>query len=87
MARLLLVLGGASGRGVPPCRDGSPDHPIMVKSPTSDTWWLWGDTCTPNGVCYARQSTDRASGTWTGPGGRDVLRGPLTAPAERRAGG
>lgn len=37
----------------------------MVKSLTSGTWYLWGDTYTPNGVFYAWQSTDLASGIWT----------------------
>lgn len=44
---------------------GGTEAPTLVKSLTSSTWYLWGDTYTPNGVFYAWQSTDLASGTWT----------------------
>ncbi|MEW2045549.1 glycoside hydrolase family 43 protein [Streptomyces sp. NPDC005476] len=44
---------------------GGTEAPTLVKSLTSGTWWLWGDTYTPNGVFYAWQSTDLAAGTWT----------------------
>ncbi|TLS43687.1 alpha-L-arabinofuranosidase [Streptomyces montanus] len=44
---------------------GGTEAPILVKSQTSSTWYLWGDTYTPNGVFYAWQTTDLASGTWT----------------------
>ncbi len=43
---------------------GGTEAPIVVKSPTSNGWFLWGDTYTPNGVFYAWQSADLASGTW-----------------------
>jgi hypothetical protein len=44
---------------------GGTEAPTVVKSLTSDTWYLWGDTYTPNGVFYAWQSSNLASGTWT----------------------
>lgn len=44
---------------------GGTEAPTLVKSLTSSTWWLWGDTYTPNGVFYAWQSTDLSAGTWT----------------------
>ncbi|MDX3522688.1 glycoside hydrolase family 43 protein [Streptomyces scabiei] len=44
---------------------GGTEAPTVVKSLTSNTWYLWGDTYTPNGVFYAWQSGDLASGTWT----------------------
>ncbi|MFC8515453.1 glycoside hydrolase family 43 protein [Streptomyces sp. NPDC057257] len=44
---------------------GSTEAPILVKSQTSGTWYLWGDSYTPNGVFYAWQTSDLASGTWT----------------------
>ncbi len=44
---------------------GGTEAPTLVKSLTSGTWWLWGDTYTPNGVFYAWQSTDLSAGTWT----------------------
>ncbi|OQD57470.1 alpha-L-arabinofuranosidase [Streptomyces phaeoluteigriseus] len=44
---------------------GGTEAPTLVKSLTSSTWYLWGDTYTPNGVFYVWQSTDLASGTWT----------------------
>ncbi|OPG01203.1 alpha-L-arabinofuranosidase [Streptomyces sp. GKU 895] len=44
---------------------GGTEAPTVVKSLTSGTYWLWGDTYTPNGVFYAWQSTDLAAGTWT----------------------
>ncbi|MDW8806547.1 glycoside hydrolase family 43 protein [Streptomyces scabiei] len=44
---------------------GGTEAPTVVKSLTSDTWYLWGDTYTPNGVFYAWQSSDLAAGTWT----------------------
>ena len=44
---------------------GGTEAPTLVRSQTSSTWYLWGDTYTPNGVFYAWQSTDLASGTWT----------------------
>ncbi|MCL7424635.1 glycoside hydrolase family 43 protein [Streptomyces sp. YS415] len=44
---------------------GGTEAPTLVKSLTSGTWWLWGDTYTPNGVFYAWATTDLAAGTWT----------------------
>ena len=44
---------------------GGTEAPTLVKSLTSGTWYLWGDTYTPNGVFYAWQTTDLAAGTWT----------------------
>ncbi|WP_055523520.1 glycoside hydrolase family 43 protein [Streptomyces graminilatus] len=44
---------------------GGTEAPEVVKSLTSNTWYLWGDSYTPNGVFYAWQTSDLASGTWT----------------------
>ncbi len=44
---------------------GGTEAPTVHKSLTSNTWYLWGDTYTPNGDFYAWRSTDLASGTWT----------------------
>lgn len=44
---------------------GGTEAPILVKSQSSSTWYLWGDTYTPNGVFYAWQTTDLSAGTWT----------------------
>ncbi|MCD9878440.1 glycoside hydrolase family 43 protein [Streptomyces guryensis] len=44
---------------------GGTEAPTLVKSLNSGTWWLWGDTYTPNGVFYAWQTGSLASGTWT----------------------
>jgi hypothetical protein len=44
---------------------GGTEAPTVVKSLTSANWYLWGDTYTPNGVFYAWQSSNLASGTWT----------------------
>ncbi|SPF01591.1 Alpha-L-arabinofuranosidase B (ABFB) [Streptomyces sp. MA5143a] len=48
-----------------PVAHGGTEAPTVVKSLTSTSWYLWGDTYTPNGVFYVWQSTDLASGTWT----------------------
>ncbi|MFD5635775.1 glycoside hydrolase family 43 protein [Streptomyces sp. NPDC127077] len=48
-----------------PVSHGGTEAPILVKSPSTGTYYLWGDTYTPNGVFYAWQSADLASGTWT----------------------
>ncbi|KUO19120.1 glycoside hydrolase family 43 protein [Streptomyces dysideae] len=48
-----------------PVAHGGTEAPTVVKSLTSNAWYLWGDTYTPNGVFYAWQSTDLAAGTWT----------------------
>ncbi|MFC9424257.1 glycoside hydrolase family 43 protein [Streptomyces sp. NPDC056987] len=44
---------------------GGTEAPTLVKSLTSNTWYLWGDTYTPNGVFYAWQSSSLSAGTWT----------------------
>ena len=45
---------------------GGTEAPTLVKSLTSSsTWYLWGDTWSPNGVFYAWQTSDLAAGTWT----------------------
>ena len=44
---------------------GGTEAPTVFKSLTSENWFLWGDTYTPNGVFYAWQSSSLASGTWT----------------------
>ncbi|MGW2613207.1 AbfB domain-containing protein, partial [Streptomyces sp. NPDC001500] len=44
---------------------GGTEAPTLVKSLTSGNWYLWGDTYTPNGVFYAWQSADLATGSWT----------------------
>ncbi|MFM9700778.1 glycoside hydrolase family 43 protein [Streptomyces europaeiscabiei] len=44
---------------------GGTEAPTVVKSLTSGNWYLWGDTYTPNGVFYAWQTSNLASGTWT----------------------
>ncbi|WP_255950174.1 glycoside hydrolase family 43 protein [Streptomyces odontomachi] len=44
---------------------GGTEAPTVYKSLTSSTWYLWGDTYTPNGVFYAWQSSNLASGSWT----------------------
>ncbi|WP_217238159.1 glycoside hydrolase family 43 protein [Streptomyces sp. AC555_RSS877] len=48
-----------------PVAHGGTEAPTLVKSLTSSTWYLWGDTYTPNGVFYVWQSNDLAAGTWT----------------------
>ncbi len=48
-----------------PVSHGGTEAPIVVKSLTSNTSYLWGDTYTPNGVFYAWQSTNVGGGTWT----------------------
>jgi hypothetical protein len=44
---------------------GGTEAPTVFKSLSSSTWYLWGDTYTPNGVFYAWQTSNLASGTWT----------------------
>ncbi|MGW5640903.1 glycoside hydrolase family 43 protein [Streptomyces sp. NPDC003832] len=48
-----------------PVAHGGTEAPTVVKSLTSGVHYLWGDTYTPNGVFYAWQSSNLASGTWT----------------------
>lgn len=45
------------GRGV--------EAPQIVKSNTANTWYMWGDTWSPNGRFFCWQTTDVASGSWT----------------------
>ncbi|GAA2915476.1 hypothetical protein Acy02nite_69930 [Actinoplanes cyaneus] len=45
------------GRGV--------EAPQIVKSNTSDVWYMWGDTWSPNGRFFCWQTTNLASGSWT----------------------
>ncbi|MEU1011679.1 glycoside hydrolase family 43 protein [Streptomyces sp. NPDC005890] len=44
---------------------GGTEAPTLVKAQNGSAWYLWGDTYTPNGVFYAWQTSDLASGTWT----------------------
>ena len=44
---------------------GGTEAPILVRSLTANTWYLWGDTYTPNGVFYAWQTSNINSNTWT----------------------
>jgi hypothetical protein len=44
---------------------GGTEAPILVRSLTANTWYLWGDTYTPNGVFYAWQSSSIDSDAWT----------------------
>ncbi|MFF4272714.1 glycoside hydrolase family 43 protein [Streptomyces sp. NPDC001536] len=44
---------------------GGTEAPTVVQSLTTGTYYLWGDTYTPNGVFYAWQSSSLAAGTWT----------------------
>ena len=44
---------------------GGTEAPILVKSLTADTWTLWGDTYTPNGVFYAWQNSNVNASSWT----------------------
>lgn len=43
---------------------GGTEAPILVRSLTANTWYLWGDTYTPNGVFYAWQTSNINSNTW-----------------------
>jgi hypothetical protein len=44
---------------------GGTEAPILVRSLTANTWYLWGDTYTPNGVFYAWQNSNINNDTWT----------------------
>ncbi len=57
---------------------GGTEAPTLVKSLTSGSWYLWGDTYTPNGVFYAWQSNDLTAGTWTALDQRDYTQ-PLNS--------
>ncbi|MFJ3308870.1 glycoside hydrolase family 43 protein [Streptomyces sp. NPDC086549] len=48
-----------------PVSHNGTEAPTLVKSLTSGTYYLWGDTWSPNGVFYAWQSSDLSAGTWT----------------------
>ncbi|MEU1040703.1 glycoside hydrolase family 43 protein [Streptomyces sp. NPDC005907] len=61
-----------------PVSHGGTEAPTLVKSLTSATWYLWGDTYTPNGVYYAWQTNDLAAGTWT-PVDQKLYTHPLNA--------
>ncbi|GIJ43258.1 hypothetical protein Val02_01440 [Virgisporangium aliadipatigenens] len=45
------------GRGV--------EAPNIVKHNTADTWYMWGDTWSPNGRFFCWQSTDVGGGSWS----------------------
>ncbi|KUL29240.1 glycoside hydrolase family 43 protein [Actinoplanes awajinensis] len=45
------------GRGV--------EAPQISKSNTSDVWYMWGDTWSPNGRFFCWQTTSLAGGAWT----------------------
>ncbi|MEV6304466.1 glycoside hydrolase family 43 protein [Actinoplanes sp. NPDC051861] len=45
------------GRGV--------EAPQIVKSNTSDVWYMWGDTWSPNGRFFCWQTTNVAGGSWS----------------------
>jgi hypothetical protein len=61
-----------------PVAHGGTEAPTIVKSLTSNTWYLWGDTYNPNGIFYAWQTTDLAAGTWTELNQRDYTQ-PLNS--------
>ncbi|MFE2427568.1 glycoside hydrolase family 43 protein [Streptomyces sp. NPDC059373] len=44
---------------------GGTEAPILVKDPTGNGYYLWGDTYTPNGVFYAWHTTDLSTDSWT----------------------
>ncbi|WP_433046834.1 glycoside hydrolase family 43 protein [Dactylosporangium sp. CS-033363] len=45
------------GRGV--------EAPQIVKSNTADTWFMWGDTWSPNGRFFCWQTSNVAGGAWS----------------------
>ncbi|WP_327002115.1 glycoside hydrolase family 43 protein [Dactylosporangium sp. NBC_01737] len=45
------------GRGV--------EAPQITKSNTANTWYMWGDTYSPNGRFFCWQTSDMASGSWS----------------------
>jgi hypothetical protein len=61
-----------------PVSHGGTEAPTIVKSLTSNTWYMWGDTYNPNGIFYAWQTTDLAAGTWTELNQRDYTQ-PLSS--------
>ena len=64
-ARSTSLAPGSFTPFTPAVSHGGTEAPTVVKSLTSNTWWLWGDTYTPNGVFYTWQSSDLSAGTWT----------------------
>ncbi|KUO10024.1 glycoside hydrolase family 43 protein [Streptomyces sp. DSM 15324] len=64
-ARSTSLAPGSFTPFTPAVSHGGTEAPTVVKSLTSGTYWMWGDTYTPNGVFYAWQTTDLAAGTWT----------------------
>ncbi|RKT09623.1 hypothetical protein BX285_6719 [Streptomyces sp. 1114.5] len=64
-ARSTSLAPGSSTPFTPAVSHGGTEAPTVVKSLTSSTSWMWGDTYTPNGVFYSWQTTDLAVGTWT----------------------
>ena len=61
-----------------PVAQGGTEAPAVIRPRGSDAWYLWGDTYTPNGVYYAWQTSDLASGTWTAANMRDYTQ-PLNS--------
>ncbi|WP_030437643.1 glycoside hydrolase family 43 protein [Actinoplanes subtropicus] len=45
------------GRGV--------EAPNIARSNTGNTWYMWGDTWSPNGRFFCWQTTDLTTGSWT----------------------
>jgi hypothetical protein len=64
-ARSTSLAPGSFTPFTPAVSHGGTEAPTVVKSLTSSTYWMWGDTYTPNGVFYTWQTTDLAAGTWT----------------------
>jgi hypothetical protein len=44
---------------------GGTEAPTLVKSLTQNTWYLWGDTYTPNGVFYTWQTSNIDANSWS----------------------
>jgi hypothetical protein len=53
----IYTSGIGPGRGV--------EAPQIVKSNTANTWYMWGDTWSPNGRFFCWQSTNVAGGSWS----------------------
>jgi hypothetical protein len=53
----IYTAGIGPGRGV--------EAPQIVKSNTADTWYMWGDTWSPNGRFFCWETTDVGAGNWT----------------------
>ncbi|MEV0269258.1 glycoside hydrolase family 43 protein [Hamadaea sp. NPDC050747] len=52
-----------SGSAVSPGR--GVEAPEIVKSNTANTWYLWGDTWSPNGRFFCWQTSNLAGGSWS----------------------